>query len=182
MDGSDFKFANILDSNEDKNVKKTDFKKPKKDDQSINDANEMKNGCKLDKTSETEFNNQMINIVKKNDSDLFNNQTTNLQYPKSDKFQYLHNQKSNADFPNPDQPHFHFDKILADVECTHDGSFKHILKYIENQIRNEKPQNPKSNESDRKTDKKISKKEKKRREKQKKATQKSNIIRKRMDK
>jgi 16S rRNA C967 or C1407 C5-methylase (RsmB/RsmF family) len=24
-----------------------------------------------------------------------------------------------------------FDKILVDVECTHDGSFKHVLKYIE---------------------------------------------------
>ncbi len=59
-------------------------------------------------------------------------------------------------------------KILVDVECSHDGSFKHILKYIE----------PKSLKKKKilKINQKISNREKKRREKQKKV-EKSMIIR-----
>lgn len=31
---------------------------------------------------------------------------------------------------NPNDLPFKPNKILVDVECSHDGSFKHILKYI----------------------------------------------------
>ena len=87
-----------------------------------------------------------------------------------------------------------FDKILADVECTHDGSFKHILKYLSNQIKREKLEtsvfenNEKNNENlsseklelekQEKIIIKISKKEKKRRIKQKLVSKKSELTRK----
>ena len=57
---------------------------------------------------------------------------------------------------------FKFDKILVDVECTHDGSFKHILKYIN-------PRNPKKKKN-KEIPKNLSKREQKRRALQKKVS------------
>ena len=66
------------------------------------------------------------------------------------------------------------DKILVDVECTHDGSLKHIMKFIAREETVPKP--PGSGPH-----KKISKKEQKRRDKQKLASNKSKLNRKRME-
>ena len=56
-------------------------------------------------------------------------------------------------FLNKDATTFHpsdfagqrFDKVICDVECTHDGSFKHILKYIQKQ---ESTENTEENHAD----------------------------------
>jgi len=75
-----------------------------------------------------------------------------------------------------------FDRVLADVECTHDGSFKHIIKYVKKI--EETKQSVFAQHKIQSTDsplfaKKISKKEQKRRLKQKQSSLgKRNLIRK----
>lgn len=77
-----------------------------------------------------------------------------------------------------------FDRVLADVECTHDGSFKHVLKYVKKIEESKKvtTQHQIDNSDVPLVTKKISKKEQKRRLKQKQLSAgKSTIISKQMD-
>lgn len=62
-----------------------------------------------------------------------------------------------------------FDKILVDVECTHDGSFKHMTKFLGLNNHTKKIKKPESKDLNPKKPalEKISNKEKKRRQKQK---------------
>lgn len=92
------------------------------------------------------------------------------------KFLEKHRVSKFVDLHNEDactfNPKIRYDKILCDVECSHDGSLKHILKFLEKSknFKNSNPQNieevvlSKEEKIEKiKKNNKISKKEKKRR-------------------
>jgi 16S rRNA C967 or C1407 C5-methylase (RsmB/RsmF family) len=75
----------------------------------------------------------------------------------------------NVDKEINEELHIQIDKILVDVECSHDGSLKHMLKYLQSS----KPKSKKK-KSDNEPIMIISNREKKRRAKQAQMNSKSN--------
>lgn len=65
---------------------------------------------------------------------------------------------------NPDKNQLKINKVLVDVECSHDGSLKHVLKYFFHPV--SYPKSMKKNKNQQNPDFVISNKEKKRRAKQ----------------